>query len=229
MKTSQIVLVVLLAIASFGTTLLIGLSVVRQRAGDGDHATQDGLRGGAADLGEDGELPVLVNIPRFTLTDQTGEPLGSDQLDGKVWIVGFVFTRCAGPCPMMTSRMAELHFQLRDAGRFAPEGGNVRLVTITVDPDYDTPAVLAEYARLAHADNDHWKFLTGTRRYIWELIKDGFKLPVGDNPDDKAMPILHSQKFVLVDRLGRIRGYYDGLKDDGRAALMRDVDRLANQ
>ena len=94
-------------------------------------------------------------------------------------------------------------------------GRGVRLVSFTVDPENDSPGVLNQYARRYEADPRKWKFLTGDRDEIWELSKKGFKLPVAENPADADMPIFHTSKFVLVDRLGRIRAYYDGLSDGG--------------
>jgi len=125
----------------------------------------------------------------------------------------------------MTSRMTELQFKLRDT----PLWNRFRLVTITVDPGHDTPAVLKERARLAHADTERWVWLTGSRPEIWSLIGDGFKLPVAENPDNLDEPILHSQRFVLVDGVNRVRGYYDAMEDAGFDAIVTDLTRLLNE
>jgi cytochrome oxidase Cu insertion factor (SCO1/SenC/PrrC family) len=164
--------------------------------------------------------PVMLDVPEFSLTDQSGQSFGSDQLAGKVWIANFIFTRCQATCPAQTSRMRELQRHLAPY----PSSSGIRLLSISVDPEFDSPAVLATYAAAANADVEQWKFLTGEREAIWRLSKDGFHLPVSDETLDSAAPILHDSKFVLVDRAGRIRGYYDVLEDDGMARLFRAVD-----
>ena len=139
-----------------------------------------------------------------------------------MWIANFIFTRCAGPCPALTSQMYLLQKDLKSHAKW----DDIRLVSFTVDPEHDQPAVLAERARLSLADPDHWLWLTGTRAQIWQLVEKGFLLPVGENANDPTSPILHSQKFVLVDPAGMIRGYYDGLDEAERDRLKRDLDVL---
>lgn len=184
--------------------------------------------GGDAKSGKRGQrnnAPILGQLPRFSLTDQTGQAFGSDQLYGKVWVVNFMFTRCTATCPIQTAQMAKLAKGLKAL----PQGGDVRLVSISVDPETDTPEVLAAYARNHKADSRQWKFLTGARAAIWKLSKEGFKLPVQDNPDDKSMPISHASQFVLVDHQGRIRGYYEGTKDADIAKLRRQLGRVQSE
>lgn len=230
-KGLQRLLVILLALASLGTTALVLLSIVSRRQAQnptpsyavpaaGESAPSPST---ASPLpSADAAPPPLFSLPQFTLTQQNGHPFPSTRLRGKTSIVDFVFTRCAGPCPMLTSRMAQLQAQIDQH----PGRDRIRLVTITVDPDYDTPAVLSEYAALAHADPDRWFFLTGTRDAAWRLVKDGFRLPVfEDSPEaGPGAPIVHSQKFVLVDYAGQVRGYYDALEPQGSEDLLRDLD-----
>lgn len=171
-----------------------------------------------------GEQPaVLGDSPDFTLTDQRGAGFGKRDLDGQLWVADFVFTRCASMCPRLTARMAELQEELRAD----PLWQELRLVSFSVDPEYDRPGVLAEYADRNGADPERWVFLTGGREEIWALSKDGFKLAVGEDPGNADEPLFHSGKFVLVDRDGRIRGYYDALDADGYSALLTDLRRLA--
>jgi protein SCO1/2 len=217
-SAAQKLLIVMLAVASVGTTLLVAMSVLRRQAGDPPDVPP--LRGGpVSDPGQ--PLPVLRQLPGFTLTERDDEPFGSADLAGKVWIASFIFTRCTGPCPMLTSRMAELQMAMKDSA-FWPD---VRLVSFSVDPAFDTPAVLAERARIAHADPEHWLWLTGSREQVWSLVKEGFGLHVGES-DDPSSPIVHSQKLALIDRGGRIRGYYDGLDGDDLGRLAGDLERL---
>ncbi|MFP6673719.1 MAG: FG-GAP-like repeat-containing protein [Pirellulaceae bacterium] len=171
----------------------------------------------------DGEFvipPVMQDVPEFSLTDQSGDSFGSEQLVGKVWVANFIFTRCQATCPAQTSQMRKLQQKLAAY----PSTAGVHLLSISVDPEFDTPAVLATYAAAANADLEQWKFLTGERDAIWQLSKDGFHLPVSEESRNSAAPILHDSKFALVDRAGRIRGYYDLLEDDGSVALMRALN-----
>ena len=136
-----------------------------------------------------------------------------------VVIADFVFTRCGASCPMMSLRMAKLEKALPDVG--------VRFVSFSVDPEYDTPPVLQEYAESFGAPG-RWLFLTGDKGAIFRLSKDGFKLAVDDGtPVSEDEPILHSTRFVLVDGEGRIRGYYDAFDEEAVGKLMREVEALA--
>ena len=168
-------------------------------------------------------MPILGRIPDFTLTERSGKTVRRSDLDGKVWIADFVFTRCAGACHLMTSRMQELQEKLR------AEPG-IRLVSFSVDPDYDTPAVLSAYAQKFHADPEKWVFLTGPKTVIYRLSEQHFHLGVSEIPlAERAaadQPVLHSTKFVLVDQAGRIRGYYDSEDVDARDSLLRDAASL---
>lgn len=167
-------------------------------------------------------LPVLPGPPAFTLCAQDGRAFDSGQLKGKVWVADFIFTRCAGPCPMMTLRMAHLQESLRAKS-------DVRFVSITVDPDFDTPEVLCQYAQSFNVNSNQWFFLTGSYESIEKLALEGFKLTVqkqGDMPGGEKNPILHSSHFVLVDQVGRIRGYYDGEVPDRMNALRKDIEWL---
>ena len=171
--------------------------------------------------GDPGPEP-LGPAPEFSLVDQSGEPFDSASLRGRLWVANFVFTRCAGICPMLTARMARLQQRLAEG-----LGDEVRLVSFSVDPEHDRPPVLADYAARHRADPARWSFLTGERSRIWDLSTQGFKLAVGERPGDPDEPLFHSAKFVLVDRGGRIRGYYDALEAEGFEALERDLRRLA--
>lgn len=224
---SQRWLIVLLATASVGTTTLIAMNVLRRPTHRPDEPTRQ-LRGGIVTATPGDTPPVLLTLAPFTLIDQMDQPFGSQQLRDKVWIADFIFTRCAGPCPMMTSRMAQLQDQLSQHHR----RDEIVLVSITVDPEHDTPAVLQAYARLAHASDTRWRFLTGHPDNIHALVRSGFRLPVGtdsDNANNTNMPIFHSQKFALVDRSGRVRGYYDALTDEGRQELLTDLQRVVSE
>ena len=170
-------------------------------------------------------LPPLVDIPSFNLIDQRGEPFGSDDLQGKVWIASFTFTRCRGICPKMNASMAQVRDRLQNHPRWA----DIRLVGFSVDPEHDTPEILSAYGKLWNADPDHWKLLTGEKDTIWTLCEQGFKLPVEDTPEDQAMPILHSDRFVLVDANLQARGYYSGLDKTELELLLLDIETVLNE
>jgi cytochrome oxidase Cu insertion factor (SCO1/SenC/PrrC family) len=167
--------------------------------------------------------PVIGQVPDFSLTERSGQTVRLGDLRGKVWIVDFVFTRCAGPCSLMTHQMAELQKRIGEAR-------DVRLVTITVDPERDTPEVLREYADMYGASKTNWFFLTGDKEKIFTLIRKGFMLIVDE--DDKETlesgghAILHSTKFVVVDTQGRIRGTFDGTNVEEMNNLLGLVENL---
>ena len=141
-----------------------------------------------------------------------------EDLAGRPWVADMIFTRCAATCPLMTAAMEDLGAEL-------PEG--VRRVSISVDPVHDRPEVLAEYAR-SHGvgPDDDWLFLTGPRPEVIDLVQEGFKLGVAEDPANEDEPITHSTKFVLVDGEGRIRGYYDGLDPGSRDELVEAAEAL---
>ncbi|MFG0247713.1 MAG: SCO family protein, partial [Phycisphaeraceae bacterium JB051] len=168
-------------------------------------------------------LEPLIQLPGFILTDKAGSSFHSDQLRGKVWIADFVFTRCQGPCPMITMQMAKVENKLKQD----PNWNDIRLASFTVDPDYDTPKVLSEHAQRVDVKTTNWLWLTGERKTMWDLINNEFKLMVGTNEiagDDPGHGLItHSTKFVLVDRKMRIRGYYNAMDGQEIARLYRDL------
>lgn len=164
--------------------------------------------------------PVLAPGPEFLLFDQGGKTCSNEDLLGNFWVADFIFTKCTGVCVGMTSSMGVLRAEMLKK----PEFKDVRCVSFSVDPQTDTPAVLSTYAATNGAAVTGWTFLTGTRDAVWKVCKEGMKLPVEEAPAGSAsMPIVHSQQFVLVDREGWIRGYYDGLTAEGRTALLADL------
>lgn len=151
-------------------------------------------------------LPVLGEVSEFQLTDQGGSAFSSAaRLAGHVWVADFVFTNCEGPCPRMSSHMKSL------GGKTSPD---VRLVSFTVDPARDTPQVLSEYSKKFDCDGHRWVFLTGDVPTLNRLDEQDFKL------GSIGQTIEHSTRFALVDKKGRIRGYY-GISDGN------PVDRIA--
>ena len=160
-------------------------------------------------------LPVLGAVPSFTLVERSGRAVSAADLAGHVWVADFVFTHCPTFCPLLTERMAGLQKAL------VPAADPVRLVSFSVDPAHDTPEVLEDYARRAGA-GEGWLFVTGPRGALAALLRDGFKVAWADD-GPPASPITHSDRFVLVDRALRIRGYYHGTEPDDVARLARDA------
>jgi len=161
-------------------------------------------------------LPVIGSVPEFSLTEANGTPLRRADLLGKVWIASFLFTRCAEACPTMMRHEVRLQANL-------PLRDDLRLVSFSVDPDWDVPRVLTDYAHAFGADRARWLFLTGDKKQIYHLTIDGFRLAMVDAVPAKEMPILHSTKLVLVDRHGAIRGYYDSSDESELRKLVRDT------
>lgn len=152
--------------------------------------------------------PVISQIPDFAMLDQDGETFGSEDMDGQVWIVGFIFTRCPSQCPAISKAMVDFQSQLSRA-RIDDE---VSLLSISVDPTYDSPEVLKGYAQSLGADEANWRFVTAGEDEdgMENLVVGGFKVAVGEMQDDPkgAMDIAHSSKLALVDRFGGVRGMY---------------------
>lgn len=172
-------------------------------------------------------LPVLGAVSDFALTERSGRTVTRADLAGYVWVADFVFTRCPGPCPLMTAQLVQLQRSLA-----APS--LVRLVSFTVDPEYDTPPVLSAYADRFGAARERWWFLTGPKQTIYTLATQGFHLGVQENPPENRLPgegpIFHSTRYVLVDAQGRIRGYYNSEDSDHvLSRLLRDVAILLRE
>ena len=161
--------------------------------------------------------PDYGQVPEFTLTDETGQPFGSSQLRGKIWLADFIFTSCAGQCPRMTEQMRLMQQRLPQS---------VQMVSITADPQRDTPPVLAQYAARQGAQAGRWHFLTGPKPTIEKLILQGFHLGYADGGPPEE-PIIHSVRFMLVDRQGKIRGAYDATDPAALDRLVQDVQELS--
>lgn len=163
-------------------------------------------------------LPVLAELPPFALVERSGAALDKAALAGRPAIVDFIFTRCPASCPRLTARMKELEKRL-------PERSTVRLLSITVDPEHDRPEVLTRYADGWQA-GPRWLFATGERAAIWELVRKGFLLAVEETPEDTTSPILHSNRFALVDGEGRLRATYLAFDEDALDRVLADLARV---
>jgi protein SCO1 len=151
-------------------------------------------------------LPVIGRIADFTLTNQDGKITTLADLSNHVWVADIIFTRCAGPCPRMTGQMKSLQDLL-------PPANGARLVTLTTDPDNDTPAVMKKYGERFNANFNRWTFLTGTKKEIAGLASGSLKLSAVPVPleDQKSVAdlFIHTTIFVVVDRHARLRGIFE--------------------
>ena len=168
-------------------------------------------------------LPVISQLPDFALTDQQGRSVTLASLSGQVWIADIIFTRCAGPCPQMTKRMSQLQAVL-------PGQAPVKLVTLTTDPAFDTPAVMKRYGERFGADFNRWLFLTGAKPQLQRLAVEGLKLVAVDKPAaEQTSPqdlFIHSTLFVIVDQQGRLRDVFDSTDPGSQKRVAREVKQL---
>jgi cytochrome oxidase Cu insertion factor (SCO1/SenC/PrrC family) len=161
-----------------------------------------------------------ASAPDFFLNDQEGKKFSSESLQGKIWVADFIFTRCAGTCPILSGQMRQLARQYQG-------NPDLRLVTFTVDPQYDKVPVMARYAQNLGADPRQWLFLTGEKQDIYSMIRRGFKLTAEEDPQGTpGFEFIHTTRMVLVDRHGKIRGLYEGDEDKDIKNLKRDLRHL---
>jgi len=152
------------------------------------------------------DLPLLGQIADFTLTNQTGKTTTLADLTNHVWVADIIFSRCAGPCPRMTGQMRSVQDKL-------PETSGAKLVTLTTDPDYDSPPILKKYGERFGADFSRWTFLTGTKSEIGALAAGSLRLgAVPVKPEDQksdADLFIHTTIFVVVDKHAHLRGIFE--------------------
>jgi len=167
---------------------------------------------------KDGEMvedTLYHKVPSFTLLNQDSLPVTEEWIEGKIAVVDFFFTTCPTICPIMTKQLSRLQIKMQDAAF-----DNVKMLSITVSPEYDTPSILKEYGLKNKADFSKWAFATGEREVIYDIAYNGFLV---NALEDNEAPggFLHSELFILVDKQGHIRGFYTGTDSD-------DVDNLAD-
>ncbi len=168
-------------------------------------------------------LPVFGKVPDFSLIQSNGKKMTKADLEGKIWIADFIFTRCAGVCPLMSSKMRQLAKELETET-------DIRFVSFSVDPAYDTPEILAKYAARFEAPEGRWFFLTGDQEQIFRLSNQHFHLGASEVPPEEReamdQTVRHSAKFVLVDGQGQIRGYYDSEEQNFGQKIVKDAALL---
>jgi len=184
-------------------------------------------------------LDVFGTVPDFSLIERSGRKVTREDLLGKVWITNFMFTHCLDTCPLQSAQLAKLQAD------FAEEK-DLRLISITVDPERDTVLVLSKYAKRYGADLERWLFLTGEKSTIYRLALEGFRLSVVDpaqgvkswlfgpipvlaHHGETGKQFIHSSRFVLVDREARIRGYYHSNDEEALQRLRANVRKLLRE
>jgi protein SCO1/2 len=166
-------------------------------------------------------MPVYGHMPALALFDAKKRPFTGDAMLGHPTVVDFIFTHCTASCPRLTARMAELQ------GRLAKEGSATKLVSISVDPENDTPDVLAKYAGDNHADPARWSFVTGPAEEVESVVVKGFKIAATREAKGAGeTEVVHGDWLVVVDAKGDIRGYYPTSTDEEVAVLWRDLRRI---
>ena len=185
-------------------------------------------QGGRTRQGSSNEKPLegLKNfgtVPDFSLIERSGRQVSLAELKGKFWIANFIYTHCPDTCPIQTAQMKELQAEFKDQQK-------LRLVSITVDPERDSTAVLSKYARRFEADPERWLFLTGEKKSIHRLAQEGFLLGAAEIPKAKrpasGATHTHSPRFVLIDPKAQIRGYYTSTDMEAMTRLRRDLKVL---
>lgn len=155
-------------------------------------------------------LPQDPALGAFQFTDQAGRPFGAAELEDRVWVAAFIFTRCPSSCPRITATMRGLQDRLKDTG--------VHLVSISVDPEHDTPEVLARYAQANGAEPGRWHYLTAPRDVSYPFIRERFHLGLAEATkeaiDRGSEAIIHSDRLVLVDRGNRVVNYYSSADEE---------------
>ncbi len=169
------------------------------------------------------DLPVYGQVPHFQFIAENGENFGTENLKGKVYVANFMFTTCQTACPLLLKKVQTVQHRMRGVLDRAA------IVSFTVDPVVDTPEILFTKAREYKANPYVWRFVNGPMTETKKLLVDGFKVPVGDKElAGSVMDVAHSNKLVLVDQKGQIRGYYS-TEGNGINMMMIDMGLLINQ
>lgn len=171
-------------------------------------------------------LPVLGSVGSFSLTNQLGQPITGKALEGGIWVADIIFTRCPGPCLLMTRSLSALQARLTARDR-------VHLVSLTADPEYDTVEVLRTYGERFEADPARWHFLTGAKEELYRFALDDLKLAAEEIAPEQRESLsdlyIHSTRLVLVDGAGRVRGYFDGTDAAAPERMLSAIRRLQRE
>ncbi|WP_433927436.1 SCO family protein [Sorangium cellulosum] len=174
--------------------------------------------------------PVLGEMPAFSMADQDGRPVTRESLRGQTLIVDFFYASCPVSCPRLSAQMAAFQERLAQRSEARGQALPIHLISITLDPENDTPDVLRSYASRYSSGRGAWSFLSGRSEDLNRVVVKGFKLRFEQaDPSAGLGSIMHGEWFVLVDGLGRIRGYYQIGDEERMNELVRDAERLASK
>jgi protein SCO1/2 len=171
---------------------------------------------------EDPKLDSIHRIPAFTLTDQAGRPVTQEDMDGRICISNFFFTRCKGICPRMTLQLKHLRDTLGNAS-------DIRWLSFSVDPEADKVSVMQEYAVEYGLNPEEWKLLTGNRDTIYRLARLGFFAGDSTGRISPTSEFLHTENVILTDPKRRIRGVYNGTLRVEMDRLLEDIQILRKE
>ncbi|MES2734006.1 MAG: SCO family protein [Bacteroidota bacterium] len=169
------------------------------------------------------KIPVQVvhTVQQFNFIDQTGKTITQKDFDGKIYVTDFFFTTCPGICPKMTKQMERVYAKYKD-------NNQVLFLSHTVNPKQDSVPVLAEYAELHKADARKWHFVTGDKKELYDMARYGYFVTATEG-DGGESDFVHTEKFVLVDKDKRIRGYYNGTDSTEVDKLIIDMHLLLSE
>jgi protein SCO1/2 len=216
MSTSKKVLLLVILLALPGSIILFLHSFGKNEFGNVPILYENGVESSLGDCNF--EKGKQHRIPSFSLTNEQGKPVSEEDLEGKLTVVDFIFTTCPSICPKMSDAMVRVQEAFEDED-------NLQIVSISVNPGYDTPEVLQNYADRFGAIEGKWQFLTGDQDEIYNLARCGFMLPVEDG-GAVVEDFVHSPMFVLIDEERRIRGYYNGLDSEKLETLITEAQVL---
>ncbi|MBX2827290.1 MAG: SCO family protein [Flavobacteriaceae bacterium] len=174
------------------------------------------------------EMATIGKVADFNFTSHRGATIDNNSYKGKVYIAEFFFTTCPSICPIMNQNMVKVQNEFYG-------NPNLGIASFSIDPEYDTPEVLREYAESYGITNPNWHLLTGDKDAIFKLANEGFNLYVGEGTEEMG-GFEHSGYFALIDQEGNIRSrfdennnpiiYYDGLEAEGIQMLIEDIKQL---
>lgn len=169
------------------------------------------------------KLPVISYVQPFSFTDQEGKQVTQHDVAGKVYVAEYFFTTCKGICPKLNTNMKKVYNAFQHENSFV-------ILSHTVDPEVDSVGRLKHYADSLKIDPARWHLLTGTKDSLYTAARVSYVLDDPKNNNDKIEnQFMHTQFFALVDRNGRVRKIYDGLKTDEITELKSDITKLLRE
>ena len=161
---------------------------------------------------------TALSVPGFSFINQEGKTIDSTTIKNKIWVADFFFTSCPSICPKMTEHLKTVQAAFNNSD-------DVKILSFSVDPERDNPKKLEQYAHTHSIDSNSWSLLTGSKKDLYSYARHGLFIDATDG-DGGVEDFIHSDRFVLIDREGHIRGYYDGTSDMDTKLLIADIKTL---